>query len=111
MIGQSDLNGTFPQFCKDDEAEDGAAGPLLCVEVTKIRLLFVISSFIIIFAHFALWFDSFSLQSVFLEDVNCKLSFQTVFCKKMQIVALNNPLFCKLSLLATFLQEGVIGNY
>ena len=28
---------TFPQFCKEDTAEDGAAGPLLCVEVTKIR--------------------------------------------------------------------------
>ena len=54
MIDQSDLNDTFPQFCKEDEAEDGAAGPLLCVEVTKIRLLFVISSCNIIFAHFAL---------------------------------------------------------
>ena len=54
MIDQSDLNDTFPQFCKEDEAKDGAAGPLLCVEVTKIRLLFVISSCNIIFAHFAL---------------------------------------------------------
>merc|ERR1711874_708290 len=24
---------SLPQFCKEDEAEDGAAGPLLCVEL------------------------------------------------------------------------------
>merc|ERR1712212_1168636 len=26
---------SLPQFCKEDEAEDGAAGPLLCVELDR----------------------------------------------------------------------------
>merc|ERR1712066_102728 len=27
---------SLPQFCKEDTAEDGAAGPILCVEMSKI---------------------------------------------------------------------------
>lgn len=88
---QFHLNCTFPQFCKEDTAEDGAAGPLLCVEVTKIKTkqntCFKLS-------------DMIMRINEEVSDVKANFTFNSVFLGNLFAYCCSRQTFCYYGLLA-----------